>query len=237
MGIILINTFNCRYQGLSSYIYKTIIFITILSFRNQENIDIFLLTWWIFSLWGFLFIPETHVWDIWNRIISFHYLTERPWKDSLCDMFSLSVNLWLAFDGKLSDGLLSFYFVYIDLLVRGRWIYSGNLFFSLFACNFQWLNNIKWLLMQLIDCCPENIHYWVRERHNFYGSIFFLKCWNHDSTILATLLSPFRYTRLVTIGTRIITQYIGYLPCTQIYPDFIPSIPYGLLNLLCVISF
>lgn len=120
----------------------------------------------------FPFYSWDHVWDIWNWIISFHYLTEKPWKDSLCDMFSLSVNLWLAFDGKLSDGLLSLYFVYIDLLVRGRWIYSGKLFL-LICMQFPMIKQHQ-MIINAVNRLLSRKHSLLNQRKTYFLLFYFL---------------------------------------------------------------
>lgn len=135
MGRGLRSAIRERDQGLSSCHYKTYRLLTIPSVKYQEKIDGFTSRNRVTSSQdGSLCLYETYIWDSWNcNLFKLKYLlslfNSEALKRQSCVICSLRVLIydWRS-DGKLSDGLLSPYFVYIDLLVGGRCNCGGNFF-------------------------------------------------------------------------------------------------------------
>lgn len=98
----------------------------------------------------------------------FHYLTQCPWKTVLCDMFSVSANLWLAFWWKAvswpSFSLLPLHWFIGRKKMQLQWQLFPFRLHRYSAHNSQWLNRI-----QLTYHWPASFHYWIMKRrwHNF----------------------------------------------------------------------
>lgn len=148
--------------------------IRLLNISKKGKVDRFTCRDRVNFLTGWFPLPcENQVGKIWNCSHLklkhlFHYLTQCPWKTVLCDMFSVSANLWLAFWWKAvrwpSFSLLPLHWFIGRKKMQLQWQLFPFRLHRYSAGNFQWLNRI-----QLTYHCPASFHYWIMKRrwHNF----------------------------------------------------------------------
>lgn len=140
MGRLLRNGINERDQGLSSCSYKTYQPLKYPKCQKWGKVDSFTSRDIVTFLTGWFPLPS---WNPGRRCLElqpfktkacFHYLTQGPWNTVLRDIYLWVLIYDCCFDGNLSGGLLSLYFLYIDLLVGRRCSYS-DIFFHLSFTN------------------------------------------------------------------------------------------------------
>lgn len=135
MGRVLRNAISERDQGRSSCSYKTYHPLKHPKCQKWGKVDSFTFRDRVNFLTGWFPLPS------WNP--GLRCLESQPFKttaslsllnsESLRDSCYVTCSLWVLIydwcsDGKLSGGLLSLYFLYIDLLVGRRCNCSGNFF-------------------------------------------------------------------------------------------------------------